>query len=72
MREVRKVDHAVRTRTEQIWNHVAELIELGRRITAVEIGTHEAGRRLRVLELELRDLLRRIELARQGRAEAIH
>lgn len=71
MRALFALDHAMRTRTEQIWNHVAELIDIGRRITAVEVGTDEAGRRLRLLEVELRELLRRIELARQGRSETI-
>ena len=71
MRALCALDHAVRARTKQIWNHVAELIDLGRRITAVEVGTEEAGKRLRLLETELRDLLRRIELARQGGKEVL-
>jgi len=69
--QVRAVDHPMSIPSERIWNHVAELIDIGRRVTAVEVGTQEAGRRLRLLETELRDLLRRIELARQGKVETI-
>ena len=71
MRALFALDHPVRIPSEPIWNHVAELIDLGRRITAVEVGTDEASQRLRLLETELRDLLRRIELARQGKVETI-
>ena len=55
----------------QTWNHIVEAFDIGRRIRDVEVGIEGAEEQLRTLEIELRDLLRRIELVRQGRAEQV-
>ena len=58
-------------RETQTWNLMAEAVDIGRRIRDVEVGIEGAEQQLQTLELELWDLLRRINLARQGRAEQV-
>ena len=67
-----KVEHAVMPESDFL-TYFAELRDIHRRVSELEMWPSAADyqQKIEVLEIEFRDLCRRIELARQGKVETI-